>query len=126
MSTQIHLVNLDRSAERLRLFTERNGHLSDVVRVPTANGAALDFQELIASGYATSDCPYTPGAVGCAMSHIRLWEMAAAQDCSITIFEDDIAVSHQFEKKACEVLLNVPPDWDLISGDTSSIRCSFG
>jgi GR25 family glycosyltransferase involved in LPS biosynthesis len=111
---QIHLINLERSAERLRLFRERNGHLSDVVRVAASDGATLNREALIGAGSIKSDLPYTPGALGCAMSHIKLWETAVAEDRSMTIFEDDIVVSRHFEKRAREVLSALPPDWDII------------
>ncbi|HTT75030.1 MAG TPA: glycosyltransferase family 25 protein, partial [Candidatus Binataceae bacterium] len=110
----MYLINLDRSVERLHLFRERNGHLPNVIRVAAADGRELDRDALLRSGYITGDLPYGPGALGCAMSHLRLWEMAASQDKSITIFEDDVIVSYQFEKKALEVLSNMPDDWAII------------
>jgi GR25 family glycosyltransferase involved in LPS biosynthesis/glycosyltransferase involved in cell wall biosynthesis len=110
----IHLINLDRSTERLLRFNEYNGHLGNVIRVPAADGSALDREALINSGYITADLPYPAGTLGCALSHLKLWEMAVSQDRSVTIFEDDIVVSHQFEKRARQVLSVVPDDWDII------------
>jgi GR25 family glycosyltransferase involved in LPS biosynthesis len=110
----IHLINLDRSTERLRLFRQCNDHLPDIVRVSAIDGSKLDREALIRSGYIIRDLPYGAGALGCAMSHVKLWEMAASQDRSITIFEDDIVVSRQFETRARDVLPAVPRDWDII------------
>jgi GR25 family glycosyltransferase involved in LPS biosynthesis len=110
----IHLINLDRSTERLRLFKENNGHLEQVARVPATDGSVLDREALIHSGYITRDLTYSAGTLGCAISHLKLWEMAAFEDRSITIFEDDIVVAYQFEKKAGAVLSSVPEDWDII------------
>jgi GR25 family glycosyltransferase involved in LPS biosynthesis len=110
----IHLINLDRSTERLLRFKERNGHLENIVRVGATDGSTLDREALISSGYINRDLPYAAGALGCAVSHVKLWEMAASQDRSVTIFEDDIVVSYQFEKRAREVLSVVPDDWDII------------
>jgi len=110
----MHLINLDRSTERLRRFRERNRHLENIVRVPAVDGSALDREALISSGYINRDLPYASGTLGCAMSHLKLWEMAAAQDQSITIFEDDIVIAHQFEKRAREVMSSLPDDWDII------------
>jgi len=110
----IHLINLDRSTERLRRFNERNGHLDNIVRVSATDGSTLDREALISSGYISGDLEYGPGALGCALSHVKLWETAVAQNRSITIFEDDIIVSQQFEKRAREVLSVVPRDWDII------------
>ena len=110
----IHLINLDRSTERLRRFNERNGHLDNVVRVSATDGSTLDREALISSGCISGDLEYGPGALGCALSHVKLWEMAVAQNQSITIFEDDIIVSQQFAKRAREVLSVLPTDWDII------------
>jgi GR25 family glycosyltransferase involved in LPS biosynthesis len=110
----IHLINLDRSTERLRRFNERNAHLDNIVRVSATDGSTLDREALISSGYISEDLEYGPGALGCAVSHVKLWETAVAQNRGITIFEDDIIVSQQFEKKAREVLSILPGDWDIV------------
>jgi GR25 family glycosyltransferase involved in LPS biosynthesis len=110
----MHLINLDRSTDRLRHFRERNGHLENVVRVPAVDGSALDREALISSGYINRDLAYASGTLGCAMSHLKLWEMAASQNQSITIFEDDIVIAHQFEKRAREVMSGLSKDWDII------------
>jgi Glycosyltransferase family 25 (LPS biosynthesis protein) len=110
----IHLINLDRSNERLRRFNERNGHLDNIVRVSATDGSTLDRETLISSGYISGDLEYGPGALGCALSHVKLWETAVAENRSITIFEDDIIVSQQFTKRAREVLSVLPTDWDII------------
>src|SRR5271170_2990165 len=110
----MHLINLDRSTERLRLFRERNGHLENVVRVPAIDGSELDREELIISGYISRDLDYGNGSLGCAMSHLKLWEMAASQERSITIFEDDAVTSYQFERVAQETMSKLPGDWDII------------
>ena len=44
-------------------------------------------------GTITKDLAYTPGALGCALSHVALWKKAVSQNKSITIFEDDIICS---------------------------------
>ena len=110
----IHLINLDRSPERLLRFRDYNSHLKGVVRVSATDGATVDREALVSSGYINRDLPYSDGTLGCAVSHMRLWEMAASQDRNVTIFEDDIIVSHQFEKRAQEVLKVLPNDWDII------------
>jgi len=39
---QIHLINLDRSPERLTEFTARNRHLTDVTRFTAIDGRHVD------------------------------------------------------------------------------------
>ena len=79
----IHLINLDRSTERLHRFQERNFHLPKIVRVPAVDGSALDREELIRAGVINRDLPYAAGTLGCAMSHLSLWKMAASQNQDI-------------------------------------------
>jgi GR25 family glycosyltransferase involved in LPS biosynthesis len=69
---------------------------------------------LIDKVYIDKNLKYGPGTLGTAMSHVRLWETAVAQDRSITVFEDDAVVSLHFERQASEVLSSLPTDWDLI------------
>jgi GR25 family glycosyltransferase involved in LPS biosynthesis len=110
----IHLINLDRSPERLLRFRYYNSHLKEIVRVSATDGATVDRAALVSSGYINRDLPYSDGTLGCAMSHVKLWEMAASQDRSLTIIEDDIVVSLHFEARAREILAAVPADWDFI------------
>jgi GR25 family glycosyltransferase involved in LPS biosynthesis len=110
----IHLINLDRSADRLRLFREWNPHISRFSRVAAVDGAALDRKALVQSGYITEDVTYGPGALGCALSHIGLWEIAISQNRSLTIFEDDVIVSRHFDTRARAMLSTIPPDWDIV------------
>ena len=110
----MHVINLDRSTKRLRLFNERNQHLGEVTRVTALDGSTLDREKLIRTGYLTEDCPYLAGALGASMSHVKLWGMAASQDRSITVFEDDIAVSHHFIPRATALLSVLPEDWDFV------------
>ncbi len=111
--TPIYLINLDRSTDRMRRFIERNEHIN-FTRVSAIDGGSLDREALIKTGYITSDLQYGSGTLGCAMSHIKLWEMAAKENRPITVFEDKIVVSKQFYERASEVMANLPPDWDFI------------
>ncbi len=112
---QIHLLNLDRSEDRLRRFWERNSHLEGLVeRVPAIDGVTLDRDELLRTGYILDDLTYGRGSLGCVMSHIRLWEMAVAEDRSITILEDDAVASQFFVDISRDVINSLPRDWDII------------
>jgi hypothetical protein len=110
----LRLINLDRCAERLRSFGEWNAHLGEIERVSATDGAALHRSELVRSGYITGDFRGGPGTLGCAMSHIRLWETAARDNRPLTILEDDVIVSHHFDRAAWRVMSDLPPDWDLV------------
>ena len=110
----IHLINLDRSVDRLQRFKQRNPHITDFVRVSAVDGAKVDREALVRAGVINSDLQYGPGALGCALSHMQLWDLAAAQDSAVTIFEDDTIISKSFEKHSQNISANIPSDWDFV------------
>jgi GR25 family glycosyltransferase involved in LPS biosynthesis/glycosyltransferase involved in cell wall biosynthesis len=112
--TEIHLINLDRSTDRLAKFYERNAHLTNVVRVPAVDGTKVDRTQLLDEGVISEDLSYSPGALGCAMSHIGLWQEAVKKNRIMTICEDDVVFSHFFNISAREVLCNSPAHWDIV------------
>jgi len=112
---RISLINLDRSTERLASFLEINKHISDVYRVPAVDGSTLDRAKLRAGGILADEMPlYTAGALGCALSHLAQWNLAATNDRFVTIAEDDAIFHLQFEPLAEKVIASLPPDWDII------------
>jgi glycosyl transferase, family 25 len=114
----IHLLNLDRSKDRLTEFASANRHLAAVSRVPAVDGETLDLpslvkQGLIADGLIAKDF-YTFGALGAALSHVSLWQSAIESEQAVTVAEDDAVLHLQFETLAPEVMKKLPPDWDFI------------
>ena len=57
---------------------------------------------------------YTAGAVGCAMSHLGLWNKCIELDKPIIIMEDDVFVSKDFNKHVTNIMNMVSKDWDII------------
>ena len=114
----IHLVNLDRSPDRLTEFCDLNRYLTSVSRFAAVEGKSLDLDNLVRQGLVTKDILskdfFSPGALGCAMSNIALWDKAIANNQTVTISEDDAIFNYQFEQRADELLKTLPPDWDLI------------
>ena len=112
--SSIYVINLDRSADRMRRFADRNCHLKNVVRAPAVDGSRLNRADLIASGRFLDNLPYAQGTLGSALSHINLWEMSASDDRSITVFEDDIVAHYDFQERASALVAAMPNDWDII------------
>ena len=110
----IHLINLDRSTDRLAEFQKRNAHLRDVTRFPAVDGRLLDKEKLITEGLMAPDCDYKFGALGCALSHVSLWKKAANENRIITVFEDDAIATYRFQEKAAQLISTLPEDWDFI------------
>jgi GR25 family glycosyltransferase involved in LPS biosynthesis len=109
-----YLINLDRSLERLRRFGEWNCHLENVVRIPAIDGTTLVRSKLVRSGYMAADANCNVGTLGCAMSHVSLWERAIREDRALTILEDDVVIAHHFISAATRVLSELPADWDFV------------
>ncbi len=112
---EVHLINLDRSKDRLAKFKERNWHLKNIVRAPAPEGHSLDREELVKSGVITEDVTYGPATLGNALSHIGLWKKAVAENRIVTIFEDDTVCSLNFAGESARVLSVLPADWELIN-----------
>lgn len=117
----IHLINLDRSSERLARFRQVNSHLTAVSRFPAVDGRGLDMDELTRTDVVTSGLNYTPNTIGCALSHIALWRKAVEERTWLTICEDDAIFSSSYEHHAARLLENVG-DWDFILW-SGSMRC---
>jgi GR25 family glycosyltransferase involved in LPS biosynthesis len=111
---QINLINLDRDAERLREFQQRNPHIRDIIRFAAVEGRLLDKARLVEQGLITPDLNYTQGSLGSAFSHIINWRTAVDQNKFMTIVEDDAIISHNFDVQAKRVLAQLPAEWDLI------------
>jgi GR25 family glycosyltransferase involved in LPS biosynthesis len=111
---EIHLINLDRSVDRLDMFKERNAHLENVLRVSAVDGMAIDRRALQENGTITDDLPYGGGTLGCALSHIQLWHKAVEFDRFVTVFEDDTISAANFAEESEKILSNLPEDWEFI------------
>ena len=105
----VHVINLDRSADRLAEFMAANGHLKELSRFPAIDGSALDVPELVRAGTIREEilvqdpavpkdlhAKYTRGALGPALSHIALWGKAIAGARPLTICEDDVVFHSQY------------------------------
>ena len=112
----IHLVNLDRSPERLTEFCHVNRNLTSVSRFPAVEGSALNIDSLAQQGLVTKDIlsMFAAGALGCAMSHLALWDRSIASNQIVTISEDDAIFNYNFEPHAEELMKGLPQDWDII------------
>src|SRR3982074_1398324 len=119
MTMLIHLINLNRSRDRLSAFASSNPHLTAISRVPAGDGEALDIPSLVQQGVIekglVSKDFYTVGALGAAFSHLSMWQLAIDSDQPVTIAEDDAYLHTQFETLAPRVIEKLPADWDLIS-----------
>ena len=76
-AVEMHLINLERSVDRLEKFRHTNGHIKGVIRFPAVEGSSARREWGVGSGVFGNDLRYSEGAVGCALSHVALWKYAA-------------------------------------------------
>lgn len=111
----IHLVNLDRSTDRLATFRAVNSHvMPHITRFPAIDGKTVTRAAFVEQGIIAPDLGYTDGALGNALSHLTLWNMAIREDRSLTICEDDAIFNHSFYAASEAILQELPADWHLI------------
>jgi GR25 family glycosyltransferase involved in LPS biosynthesis len=111
---QVHLINLDRSVERLEKFRQRNSHLDNVLRIRAVDGTSIDRNLLMQEGVITEDLSYPPGSLGCALSHLNLWKKAVSENRIVTIFEDDVICADRFQEESTELISRLRDDWDIV------------
>jgi GR25 family glycosyltransferase involved in LPS biosynthesis len=103
------VINLDRRADRLVKFNDtyqRSDLASEVplARIAATDGSVLDMDALLTPTAAAEmaqvragkprmhHTQLTPGAVGCYLSHLDAWRVAARSPGPVVIFEDDVIV----------------------------------
>jgi len=113
---QIHVINLDRTPDRMAEFAAANAHLTDVTRFSAIDGNTVDVPVAVQRGIITADIAkyYKRAALGNALSHFALWESALSSNQPITICEDDAIFHLEFAALSRRVLNALPADWDMI------------
>lgn len=129
---KIYLINLKRRPDRLTDFLEfykssdlRNkdiikfdaidGSKLNVDSVPLSELAKAELQQLETTGFRTKHYQLTKGAIGCYLSHVKIWENILKNNYNtVLIFEDDAKVPPNLNKKIHEELKNIPNDWDIV------------
>lgn len=110
----VKVISLERSRERRALFSERNRHLNFEF-FPAVDGEALTPQELSDPDLFLHPLPFPGrGAYGCALSHRRLWALAARSGIAQTVAEDDAVFRADFSQAAARMLEEMPAGWDLV------------
>ena len=113
----IHLINLDRSPDRLAEFQRVNEHIANVDRFSAVDGQTVDVASLVTNRMIdpVAKPSYSQGAIGAALSHGALWSRAIEENRPLTICEDDAIFHSEFERLSQSLIATLPPDWDLIS-----------
>jgi hypothetical protein len=125
----VYVINLDKATERLGHFKKQVAS-SDLVsqsfiRFPAINGSTLDIQSMVSpkalweisqaerTGFRLRHYQLSRGAVGCYVSHLRLWESILKTDKQVAlVFEDDAQIYPTLNDYVTTTAF--PEDFDII------------
>ncbi len=107
-----YVINLDRQPERYARFVAWNGGAGvGIERVSGSDGATMDEATRATVSVGAN---YTPGAVGVAHAHKRLWAKAAELGRPVLVFEDDAVLRGDFADALPPLVASLKVFWDII------------
>ena len=112
----IHVISLPRRSDRRAQFAAWNAHPGLEISFEDAvDGADLQRAALVAQGLLASDSAiFSAGAIGCALSHHKMWMRAAAAPAPMIVCEDDACLRGNFLTLAEQAIKGAPNGWDII------------
>lgn len=115
MCDRTYVINLASAKDRMRkMHAQLVAHGLPYTRVEGVPGAKHRDDPRV-SPLCRATC--TDGMIGCALSHIRVWEEVAEQGLrAALIFEDDAALVPGFSAKLERCMQDLPEDWDILLG----------
>ena len=113
--SHVRYINLKYREDRNEIFLKRNSGNLSLERIDAVVGKDLSVSDLIRDKLIHEPLQsYSPGALGCAISHKKLWDLAVKQGTPVTVAEDDAIFNRHFCQKASDLLKRLPESWDII------------
>jgi len=135
----VYLINMEKNKDRLMNFTEYYNksdlNFKPFELFPAVVGKDLNlidylsenaYKEILISEKRGRKHHYdlTPGAVGCYLSHLRIYKKLVNSNYNYgIIFEDDAIMAKNTYEKMLLSLNNIPSDWDIILLGVLCIKC---
>lgn len=113
MNRPIKVISLSHSLERRKIFSELNAHI-DFEFFDAIDGAQLMPEVDRSPDLFEPGLRYNAGAIGCAMSHLMLWQEAADTYQPVTIVEDDAILRKDFHEQTARAIARLPDGWDIV------------
>ena len=128
--TSCYVINLDKNTDRLEYISKQYESADfpsnlPLMRFPAVVGKYVDINHYLTpeamrellevehTGYRTKHHQLTRPAVGCFISHLEIYKLVKPQDVFL-ILEDDVTINQHTYSIINEILINPPPDWDII------------
>ena len=118
-----YVINLERRPDRLQNFCKKNSDKINVMLAKAIDGRLLEFnQQISINGNPIISKKLTErfsglkiGEIGCFLSHYFLWKKIATSDKPCIIFEDDVVLCDDFNKKLNSIIeKGVPSNCDVL------------
>jgi GR25 family glycosyltransferase involved in LPS biosynthesis len=114
---EVFVINLQRRPDRLQTFKTNHPMLTNKAYVsPATDGRALTLTPQICHAFRNNDFKWKKAVMGCALSHLALWEQVAndALSSSCLILEDDVKLDADWLAKWSQIAPHVPADADVV------------
>ena len=128
----VYIINLKRRSDRFDSFLECynkcglhnyklikfnaiDGEKLDLKKIPMTQLAILEMKQLETIGFRYKHYQLTKGAIGCFLSHIKIWEhLVNSGKNNAIIFEDDARPPPNFKRTIGITMKHIPDDWDIV------------
>lgn len=113
---KIYVINLKKNQDRLEKFMENAKKANvKVERFDAVYGKELSKDHPDILKYFVKDHGLIPGQIGCALSHIKIWEDAIKNNYNnIIVFEDDAIIPEDFWDRFNQAYNELPKDWEML------------
>jgi GR25 family glycosyltransferase involved in LPS biosynthesis len=114
---EAYLINLPRRSDRLQKFKAAHGSLAKQTYVsPAVDGRTLQLTAQLVDCFRDNDFHWKKAIMGCALSHLRLWEKLANDPLATTylIMEDDVKLASDWMDQWKAISHEVPADADVV------------
>ena len=89
----IFVISLKRSQDRRVEFDKNNSkYIGKYTFYDAIDGKTINSNELNGNIFTKGSKNYSNGAIGCALSHLQLWEKCISLNKPIIVMEDDVIV----------------------------------
>jgi glycosyl transferase family 25 len=114
-NTDIFVINLDKDKDRWDYYENLNIPSIKINRFDGIYGKDLDRNELIESGVLAEKNVLKDGQLGCALSHMNLWNYSFKYPNKyLLVLEDDAIIDKDIYKKINDLEDYLPEKWDVI------------
>jgi len=129
---EVYLLNLKRRPDRLMNFMNHyvksdiadvsvmkvdavDGSTLDIDKVPLTDLARAELKEIENTGFRSKHYQLTKGAIGCYLSHVKIWQHVLLNGHQVAlVFEDDAHIPPNFAYFLNKAIVQVPLDWDIV------------